>query len=75
MKNQTLYTDRFSSVSSLVVTSKLQFLHLNPERSILRLCGMEIRVGDKVRVRVDVSENQDIKHRDDVRGEGDESEF
>ena len=33
MKNQTLYIDRFSSVSSLVVTSKLQFLRLNPERS------------------------------------------
>ena len=37
MKNQTLYIDRFSLVSSLVVTSELQFLRLNPERSNLRL--------------------------------------
>ena len=40
MKNQTLYIDRFSSISSLVVTSELQFLRLTPERSNLRLCGV-----------------------------------
>ena len=40
MKNQTLYIDRFSSVSSLVVTIEMQFLRLNPERSNLRLCGV-----------------------------------
>ena len=34
MKNQTLYIDRFSSVSSFVVTSELQFLRLNPKREI-----------------------------------------
>ena len=40
MKNQALCIERFSSVSSLVVTSELQFLRLNPERSNLRLCGV-----------------------------------
>ena len=75
MKNQTLYIDRFSLVSSLVVTSELQFLRLNPERYILRLSGIEIRVGDKVRVRVDVSKKQDIEHQDEGRGEGDERDF
>ena len=31
MKNHTLYIDRFSSESSLVVTNELQFLRLNHE--------------------------------------------